>query len=96
MQSLVVFASATLILLIHGSSLWSAAVLIVFCASVLLIVDNFIQPALIGGTTRLPFLLALIGILGGLTSFGLVGLFLGPVIMAALLTVWREWMGIGD
>ncbi len=92
----VVFASATLILLIHGSSLWSAAVLIVFCASVLLIVDNFIQPALIGGTTRLPFLLALIGILGGLTSFGLVGLFLGPVIMAALLTVWREWMGIGD
>jgi hypothetical protein len=33
--------------------------------SVLLIVDNFIQPALIGGTTRLPFLLALIGILGG-------------------------------
>ena len=54
---------------------------IVFCASVLLIADNFIQPALIGGTTRLPFLLALIGILGGLTSFGLVGLFLGPVML---------------
>jgi predicted PurR-regulated permease PerM len=92
----VVFTSATLVLLLHGGSLWEAAGLVVFCAAVLLIADNFIQPALIGGTTRLPFLLALIGILGGLTSFGLVGLFLGPVIMAALLTVWREWMGIGD
>ena len=38
--------------------------------------------------------LVLIGILGGMQSFGLVGLFLGPVIMATLLTVWREWIGI--
>jgi hypothetical protein len=37
----------------------------------------------------------LIGILGGIQSFGLVGLFLGPVIMAALLTIWREWIGLG-
>jgi predicted PurR-regulated permease PerM len=73
-----------------------AAGLAGFCAAVLLIGDNFIQPALIGGSTRLPFLLVLIGILGGLKSFGLVGLFLGPVIMAALLTVWREWVGMGD
>jgi predicted PurR-regulated permease PerM len=92
----VVFTAATLILLLHGGSLWAAAGLVAFCAAALLIADNFIQPALIGGTTRLPFLLVLIGILGGLTSFGLIGLFLGPVIMAALLTVWREWMGIGD
>jgi predicted PurR-regulated permease PerM len=34
----------------------------------------------------------LIGILGGLGTFGLVGLFLGPVVMAAALTVWREWL----
>ncbi|MEA2928119.1 MAG: hypothetical protein QOG38_547, partial [Hyphomicrobiales bacterium] len=39
-----------------------------------------------------PFLLAFIGIFGGLASFGLVGLFVGPVIMAALLTIWREWI----
>jgi hypothetical protein len=38
----------------------------------------------------------LIGILGGLTSFGLIGLFRGPAIMAALLTVWREWIGTAD
>jgi predicted PurR-regulated permease PerM len=35
---------------------------------------------------------ALIGIFGGLQVFGLIGLFVGPVIMAALLTVWREWL----
>ena len=54
--------------------------------------DNFVQPGLIGGAARLPFLWALIGIVGGLETFGLVGLFLGPVIMAALLTIWREWV----
>jgi predicted PurR-regulated permease PerM len=46
--------------------------------------------ALVGGSARLPFLLAFVGIFGGLAAFGLFGLFLGPVIMAALLTVWRE------
>jgi predicted PurR-regulated permease PerM len=61
---------------------------------VMLIGDNFIQPAFIGGATRLPFLLILVGIIGGLQTFGLIGLFLGPVIMSALLTVWREWVGI--
>jgi predicted PurR-regulated permease PerM len=40
--------------------------------------------------------LALIGIFGGLRTFGLIGLFLGPVIMTALLTVLREWVGIED
>jgi predicted PurR-regulated permease PerM len=90
------FTAATLILLLHGGGLLVAAGLVGFCAAVMLISDNFIQPALIGGTTRLPFLLVLIGILGGLKSFGLVGLFLGPVIMAAFLTVWREWVGIGE
>ena len=44
------------------------------------------------GSSRLPFLLALVGIFGGLQAFGLLGLFVGPVIMAALLVVWREWL----
>ena len=34
----------------------------------------------------------LFGVLGGLASFGLVGLFIGPVILAVLLAVWREWL----
>jgi predicted PurR-regulated permease PerM len=61
----------------------------------MLVGDNFLQPGLIGGATRLPFLAVLVGIFGGVATFGLIGLFLGPVIMAALLTVWREWIA-GD
>jgi predicted PurR-regulated permease PerM len=45
-----------------------------------------------GSGRALPFLLAFVGIFGGLAAFGVLGLFLGPVIMAALLTVWREWI----
>ena len=39
---------------------------------------------LIGGATKLPFLWVLLGILGGVTAFGLFGLFLGPAVLAAL------------
>jgi predicted PurR-regulated permease PerM len=92
----VALAIAALIVALHGDTLLAAAGLFGFGAAMLLVGDNLIQPALIGGTARLPFLLVLIGILGGIQSFGLVGLFLGPVIMAALLTVWREWIGVGD
>jgi len=37
------------------------------------------------------FLLVTFGVLGGLGAFGLVGLFVGPAILAILLAVWREW-----
>jgi predicted PurR-regulated permease PerM len=46
---------------------------------------------LIGGATRLPFLWVLLGILGGVETWGLLGLFLGPAIMAVLIVLWREW-----
>ncbi len=88
--------AAALTLTVPGGTFLAAAALFGFGAATLLIGEYLIQPALIGGTARLPFLLVLIGIFGGMQSFGLVGLFLGPVIMAALLTVWREWIGIGD
>jgi predicted PurR-regulated permease PerM len=42
--------------------------------------------------SHVPFILALFGVLGGLAAFGMVGLFLGPVILAVALAVWREWL----
>jgi predicted PurR-regulated permease PerM len=92
----VALAAAALTLFVDGATLLAPAGLFGFGAVTLLIGDHLILPALIGGTARLPFLLVLIGILGGVQSFGLVGLFLGPVIMAALLTVWCEWISVGD
>jgi predicted PurR-regulated permease PerM len=87
------FTAAALLLLLSGGSFWSAILIVGFGSVIMLIGDNFVWPALVRGTARLPFLLAFIGIFGGLQTFGLLGLFLGPVIMVALLTVWRDWLG---
>jgi predicted PurR-regulated permease PerM len=67
--------------------LFAAGMVVIFVA------DHAVRPALIGGATRLPFIWVLLGILGGVESFGLLGLFLGPAIMAALILLWREWTG---
>lgn len=55
-------------------------------------IDNIVRPLVISGATRIPFLLVLFGVLGGLAAFGLVGLFIGPVILAVIMAVWREWL----
>lgn len=55
-------------------------------------VDNLIRPIVISGATKIPFIIIFIGVLGGLTAFGFVGLFIGPVVLAIGLTVWREWI----
>ncbi len=85
------FGLASLILIGTGSVL-AGVLLFVFAAIIMTIGDNLVQPAVIGSAVELPFLLALIGAFGGLADMGLVGLFVGPVIMAALLLVWQEWM----
>ncbi len=55
-------------------------------------VDNLIRPMVISGATKIPFIIIFIGVLGGLTAFGFVGLFIGPVVLAIGLAVWREWI----
>ncbi|MCB8819263.1 AI-2E family transporter [Microvirga rosea] len=87
------FGVAAAVLLMAGGSIIAAAAVFGWGALVMLVGDNVVQPGLIGGAARLPFLWALVGILGGLETFGLIGLFLGPVIMAALLTIWRSQVG---
>ncbi len=85
------FGLAALILL-GTAHLLAGALLFGFGAVVMTIGDNVIQPSVIGSAVELPFLLAMIGAFGGLDQMGLVGLFVGPVVMAALLLVWRQWM----
>jgi predicted PurR-regulated permease PerM len=85
------FTAATIALLLNGGTLLVAVGLFGWGVVVMLSGDNFVQPVLIGAAARLPFLLSFVAILGGIETFGLVGLFLGPVIMAASLTALREW-----
>ena len=86
------FTLAALMLVSAGGSGLAAAGVFLWGAIVMLAGDHFVWPTLIGGSARLPFLFAFVGIFGGVAAFGLFGLFLGPVIMAAVLTVWREWI----
>jgi len=85
------FGVAALIL-IGAGSLLAGALLFAFGVAVMTVGDNVVQPTVIGSAVELPFLMAMIGAFGGLAEMGLVGLFIGPVVMAALMLVWREWI----
>lgn len=54
--------------------------------------DNFLRPMLIRRGADLPMLLVFAGVLGGLISFGLVGLFIGPVVLAVARTLVGAWI----
>ena len=58
----------------------------------LFVVDKTLRPRLVGGPVKLPFLPTFLGLVGGVQTMGLVGLFVGPVLMALLVAVWREWL----
>jgi predicted PurR-regulated permease PerM len=87
----IVFGAVALGLGLSGAI--GAAVAVLVAGGILLFVaDHFVRPVIIGEGARLPFLWVLLGILGGVEQFGLVGLFLGPALMAALVSVWRSWV----
>ncbi|MFZ0552603.1 MAG: AI-2E family transporter, partial [Steroidobacteraceae bacterium] len=87
----IVFGTVAVVLVIRGS-IAAAIVVAVAGMLVLFIADHFVRPVIIGEGAKLPFLWALLAILGGIESFGLVGIFIGPALMAALLSIWRGWV----
>lgn len=54
--------------------------------------DNIVRPLLIRKGADLPLVLLLAGVIGGLIAFGLVGIFLGPVVLAVAYTLLLSWM----
>ena len=57
-------------------------------------VDNVVKPMLISRGSSLPFLLVLLGVLGGVLAFGFVGLFIGPTLLAVGYSLIRDWTGV--
>jgi predicted PurR-regulated permease PerM len=88
----IVWGGAGLWLLFQGEMVAGVGVLL-WGALVVSQIDNIVRPLLISANTDIPFLLVLLGVLGGVLAFGLIGLFLGPIVLAVLLAVWREWAG---
>ena len=86
----VVWVSLGVWLLLQGE-VGAGIGLLVWGALVVSWIDNLVRPLIISGVAKIPFLLVLFGVLGGLAAFGLIGLFFGPVTLAILLALWREW-----
>jgi len=73
-----------------GSPAWGTFLLVVTVVAAT--VDNFIRPFLIKRGADLPLLLIFAGVIGGLIGFGLIGIFVGPVVLAVTYTLLQAWL----
>lgn len=78
--------------LIASGSVIEGVALFAWGSVELFIVDKTLRPKLVGGPIKLPFLPTFFGLVGGVKTMGFVGLFVGPVLMALLVSLWREWV----
>lgn len=69
---------------------WASFLLVITLVAVSL--DNLLRPLLIKRGADLPLLLILAGVIGGLLSFGLIGIFVGPVALAVTYTLFDAWL----
>ena len=74
-----------------GQTLWGSVLLIWSIAVVAM--DNVLRPVLIKKGADLPLLLIFAGVIGGLLGFGIIGLFIGPVVLAVTYTLLGFWIG---
>jgi predicted PurR-regulated permease PerM len=77
-----------------SDALW-ATVLLAFTI-VTLTMDNFLRPLLIRRGADLPLPLILAGVIGGMIAMGLLGIFLGPTVLAIAYTLLNAWMAEND
>lgn len=84
-----VFIVVALILFSSGAMV-GAIIVLVWGTLVMFVADHFVKPVMIGGAIELPFLAVLFGILGGVETLGLLGLFAGPMVMVLFITLWHE------
>lgn len=91
----IVWGGAALWLFSHGENGWG--IFMVIWGTVLISgVDNVVKPMLISRGSSLPFLLTLLGVLGGVLAFGFVGIFIGPTLLAVGYSLLSGWTGGGD
>ena len=85
-----VLVPATIWLYWSGNTAWATVLLI--WTVVVTPLDNILRPLLIRRGVDLPLLLIIAGVIGGLIAFGVVGLFIGPVILAVTYTLLQSWI----
>ncbi|MFP4117908.1 MAG: AI-2E family transporter [Candidatus Woesearchaeota archaeon] len=67
-------------------AVWMGVGFVIYGTLIVSMVDNFLRPKFIGDKTRLHPILAFVGVLGGIALFGIIGLLLGPLVMALLVS----------
>lgn len=83
-----VWIPGVIYLLVIGNIVEGIA-LAIWCAAVVSSVDNFLRPRLVGKDTKMSDLMVLVGTLGGIAMFGIVGVIIGPIIAALFVTIWE-------
>jgi Ca2+-transporting ATPase len=84
----------TALMLIVTNQLWAGFGLLAWGFFAISTIDNIIRPLVICGASKVPFLVVMFGVFGGLSTFGTIGLFLGPVILSILLAVWKNFISL--
>jgi len=87
---LIVLAPAVIWVYWTGDNVWGTVLLI--WATFVGTLDNFLRPYLIKKGADLPLLLIFSGVIGGLLSFGLLGIFVGPVVLAVTYKLLQSWL----
>ncbi len=85
--TVIIWLPAGLLLLASGA-LWQGALVLLGGAFLIGSIDNLLRPVLVGRDTAMPDALVLLAILGGITTFGMTGIIIGPVIAALFLSIW--------
>jgi predicted PurR-regulated permease PerM len=87
----VVIAGVALALLAQGAA-WTALAVAVWGSLVVFVGDKVVRPLAVGRAVKLNLFWVLVGSLGGFEVLGLIGLFVGPVVLALCAELWREWV----
>ncbi|SPD74877.1 conserved membrane hypothetical protein [uncultured Desulfobacterium sp.] len=77
-----------------GDPTWATVLLI--WTIIVGVLDNFLRPLLIKKGADLPILLIFVGVVGGLIAFGVIGIFVGPVVLAVSYTLLAAWVADND
>ena len=88
-----VLLPSTIWLYWSGHPVWGTVLLVI--SLIASTIDNVVRPFMIRKGAPLPILLIFAGVLGGIAAFGIIGLFIGPVILAVTYTLLKAWV-VGD
>lgn len=86
-----VWGGAAIWLFNQGQTGW-AVFMVIYGLLAISAVDNIIKPYIIARSSHLPFALTLMGVIGGVLTFGFMGVFIGPTLLAVAIAIGTRWL----